>query len=598
MRWFGGGDRANVDSPPVIAAPPRRAPAAAPLAPTAPAPRKAQGESAAGAPKGTHYATFGDVPKFSRVFGDDQCSVCKLPESDRKHLALLEQPGRRVQLVAANDETVASSVLEYARGALRTANYEVLPLATAPASVIAEIYLASASSDSGGGKTENNYMQVVRQWIEYAVANRATDIHLETKGSGGTVRMRIDGELEAVRNDVKGVYPAAFVERCMASLFNNEQLRRSGSGSLFDATRNAYCMVPYTEIPGHGLRLRFQSLKGNEGPKTILRLLTVNENARTLTFEELGYARSHIELWKTAMNTPSGAVLTSGVTGSGKSTTQKSFIELNPAAPTSCILTVEDPVEYPIRHAHQIPIQRDLSNPGESARVYAETIAALMRSDPDVVMLGEIRDRFSAMALQQLVESGHMALGTVHAHLLSGIVPRLVNPEIGLNRDVLTAPNMLTLLVYQALVPVLCPHCAMTTGEALNAGFEDIAAVVQQVSGLRVPTDQMRWKRQCGCERCKGRGTVGQTVVAEMLMPDEDWLRPIRESRDVDAVEVYRGYSDGDLMSADMTGKTVFEHTLHKALCGTVDARQCARFDNFARFAGRYKQLKTRLRAA
>lgn len=593
--WFRGGERSSADAPAVISAPPKRAGGSAAMAPAAGEPRTTP--PAAGVNCG-HYETFGDVPKFQRLFGDDQCAVCKVPENDRKSLAIMEQPGRRVQLVVASDEKVASAVVEYVRGALRTANYEVLPLATAPATVIAQIYLASSNSESGGGKTSNTYMQTVRQWIEYAVANRATDIHLETKGSGGIVRMRIDGELEAIRNDVKGVYPAAEIERCMASLFNNEQLRRSGSDSLFDATRNLYCMVPYTEIPGHSLRIRYQSLKGNEGPKAILRLLPVNETARTLTFEELGYAPSHVELWKTAMNTPSGAVLTSGVTGSGKSTTQKSFIELNPAAPTSAVFTVEDPVEYPIRYAHQIPVQRDLANPAESARIFAETIAALMRSDPDMVMLGEIRDRFSAMAMQQFVESGHMALGTVHAHLLSGIVPRLVNPEIGLNRDVLTAPNMLTLLVYQALVPVLCPACAMTTREALGADVEEIAAVVNKVAELGVPTDQLRWKRKDGCVHCRGRGTVGQTVVAEMLMPDEDWLRPIRESRDVDAVEVYRGYSDGDLTSPDMSGKTVFEHTLYKAICGTVDARQCSRFDNFARFAGRYKQLAARRRAA
>lgn len=589
MAWFGSKDPAGMERGGGVATPPRRAQSIAPT----PADR-APGLTVPDAPvpQSRHYTTFAEVPKFQRVFGDEQCNIFKLQEADRRCLAVLEQPGRRVQIVLATEAKVAQALVESVRGAFKSANYEVLPLATAPTSVIGEIYLASSSSDSAGGKTANNYMQVVRQWIEYAVDNRATDIHLETKGSSGIVRMRIDGELEPIRNDVNGVYPAAFVERCMASLFNNEQLRKSGSDALFDATSNLYCMVPYTEISGHSLRLRYQSLKGNEGPKTILRLLPVNENARTLTFAELGYAASHIELWNAAMNTPSGAVLISGVTGSGKSTTLKSMIELNPAASGMAIFTVEDPVEYPIRHAHQIPIQRDLSNPGESARLYAETIAALMRSDPDIGMLGEIRDRFSASALQQLMETGHMGLGTVHAHLLSGIVPRLVNPEIGMHREVLTAPNMLTLLVYQALVPVLCPHCALTTPEVIKAGAEDILAVARHVAALRAPTERMRWKRVGGCEHCRGRGTVGQTVVAEMLMPDEAWLRPIRESRDVDAVEVYRSCSDGDLASPDMSGKTVFEHTLYKALQGTVDARQCSRFDNFGRFGARFKRHK------
>lgn len=596
MAWFRSNDPVSgMENGGASAAPARRAMNLAP----APVGRES-GLSAqpVNPTQSSHYATFADVPRFQRVFGDEHCSIFKLQDVDRKHLAVLEQPGRRVQFVLAAEPNAAKALVESVRGAFKSANYEVLPFATAPASVIGEIYLASSGGESSGGKTANNYMQVVRQWIEYAVDNRATDIHLETKGSSGIVRMRIDGELEPIRNDSNGVYPAAFIEKCMASLFNNEQARKSGSDALFDAASNLYCMVPYTEIPGHSLRLRYQSLKGNEGPKTILRLLPVNESAPTLTFAQLGYAPSHIELWNAAMNTPSGAVLISGVTGSGKSTTQKSMIELNPAAPSMAIFTVEDPVEYPIRHAHQIPIQRDLSNPAESARLYAETIAGLMRADPDIVMLGEIRDRFSATAMQQLVETGHMGLGTVHAHLLSGIVPRLVNPEIGMHREVLTAPNMLTLIVYQALVPVLCPHCALTNSEVMKAGTDDILAVVRHVAALRVPIDRMRWKRVGGCDRCRGRGTIGQTVVAEMLMPDEDWLRPIRESRDVDAVEAYRGYSNGELASPDMSGKTVFEHTMYKALQGTVDARQCSRFDNFGRFIARFKQRHAQLKAA
>ena len=338
------------------------------------------------------------------------------------------------------------------------------------------------------------------------------------------------------------------------------------------------------------IRVVHQCIKASDGCQPVLRFLRVIESACSPSFEELGYETSQQDLWRMATNTPSGAVLIAGVTGSGKSTTQKTFIELNPNAPFSAIYTVEDPVEYPIKHAHQIPIQRGLSNPTESARMYAETISALVRADPDIVMLGEIRDRYSASAAQQMTETGHMALGTVHAHLLSGIVPRLVNPEIGMNREVLAAPNMLTLLVYQALVPRLCPHCAHDTEEAQDL-FPDVAEVVRHIHALGLDASAFRWKRLGGCEHCGERGTVGQTVVAEMLMPDEDWLRPIRENRDADAVEVFRSRSDRDLTSSNMDGKTVFEHTLLKAYRGHVDARQCSRFDNFNRFVNRFKRM-------
>jgi type II secretory ATPase GspE/PulE/Tfp pilus assembly ATPase PilB-like protein len=201
-------------------------------------------------------------------------------------------------------------------------------------------------------------------------------------------------------------------------------------------------------------------------------------------------------------------------------------------------------------------------------------------------MLGEIRDRFSSNAAQQLAETGHLGLGTVHAHLLSGIVPRLVNDEIGMSREILTAPNMTTLLAYQALVPKLCPSCAMETAEAVTR-YEDIAAIASQIGALSLDVEPMRWKRVGGCSNCNERGTVGLTVAAEMFMPDEDWLSAIREGRDTEAVQIYRSSANGDLNSPDMTGKTVFEHTLYKSLQGQVDARQCSRFEAWHRYMSR-----------
>jgi len=575
--------------PAAPAAPKKLAPQAPSLAPViVSAPHAAANETMEREQAGeSHFATFSEVPKFLSVMSAT-ASVFKLTPEEKRTVAVIEMAGRKALIIESSDDAPTANLIQSIRGSLLSSKYVVV-LGCAPGSVIAEIYSGSTADAASGGRGPSNiYMQAVHQWLEYAVENRATDIHLERLGSSGFVRMRIDGEVEPIRNEANGVYAGTFLQNCMATLYNNEQQKKSGSASLFEADKNLYCMVPYGEIPGTTLKLRYQSITGNEGPKAILRLLHVNENAKTLTFSELGYAPSHIELWNQAMATPSGAVLISGVTGSGKSTTQKSFIELNPAAPYMAIYTVEDPVEYPIRYAHQIPIQRDLTDHAASQRKYGEAIAALMRGDLDICMLGEVRDRFSATAMQQLVETGHMGLGTVHAHLLSGIVPRLCNPEIGMSREVITGPNMLTLLVYQALVPKLCPACCLSTEDAMRA-CDDVPGIVDLLNSLGIPLAGFRWKHAEGCAKCKHRGTVGLTVVAEMMMPTEEWLKPTREGRDPDAVEAYRSFSDGVLLSPDMTGKTVFEHTLYKAATGQVDARQCQRFDNFKRFARRYQ---------
>lgn len=533
--------------------------------------------------------TYADVPKFVGLLSAGDRPLIVLDKGERDQVVVLELDGRQAVILHSD---APQTLLDSIKGRLLANNYSV-DLRSAASAVILEIYAAGGRSDAvPAAARKSPYMEAAAEWIRYALLHRATDIHLETDGSSGTVRFRVDGEIEAMRTPNGGRYPAKFITACISSLFNNDQVSKSGNDSLYDPEKNLYCMVPYKEIPGHPLKLRFQSLKGNDGPKAVLRLLHVGEEVRTLTFEELGYAPSQIDLWRQAMDTPSGMIAIAGVTGSGKSTTMKSYVELNPHTPWSNVLTIEDPVEYPIRGAHQVPIQRDLANPEESAKRYGEVIAAFMRSDPDIVMVGEIRDRFSANAVQQLAETGHAALGTVHAHLMSGIVPRLVNPEIGMSRDVLAGPNMVTLFAYQALVPLLCPHCRLTSSQVVRD--HQVSMILESVARLGLDPQLLRWKRHDGCAECQGRGTLGLTVAAEMMAPDEDWLRQIRAGRDNEAAEVYRSRSDRNFLSPDMTGKTVFEHTLFKALNGLVDARKCSAFDTWQRYMHRFDALRNR----
>ena len=534
-----------------------------------------------------HISSFTDVPNFQSLMTDGDQAIFKLNADQRAQMVVLEMTGRKAQMIVSSDAAPENALQESVRGVCMANNYKMLPVLSAPTALINEIYNAKVGvQTSGQARSTSVHMVLITELIQYALENDATDIHMETRGSKGIIRFRVHGEIENKRdaqNKITGNYAASAVVDCMGTLYNLMAQKKSSGGAQFEKDKNQYCMIPFTEIPDRSLKLRFQSVKGNEGPKAVMRLLHINESQRTLSFETLGYEPSHCEMLKIAMGTPSGAVLISGITGSGKSTTLKSFIELNPSAPSSAIFTIEDPVEYPIRYAHQIPIQRDLSNPAESARMYNETVSALMRLDPDIGVLGEIRDRFSAMALQQFIESGHMGLGTVHAHLLSGIVPRLVNPEIGLNREVLTSPNMLTLLVYQALVPKLCPNCSHTSAQAIELD-PGVGSILSDMHRLDLPEPEFRWKNAMGCAHCQRRGTVGLTVVAEMMMPDDDWLRLIRDSKDTEAVAHYRSLSDRNLLSGNMDGKTVFEHTLYKASHGAVDARQCGRFDVWARY--------------
>lgn len=435
-------------------------------------------------------------------------------------------------------------------------------------------------------------------WIDMAVREGATDIHIEIKNDNGTVYLRVDGGLERLRDESGGFYTALEAKNAMAYPFNLLAGRGTNSSSSWTPDSNLYCMTEPREVHGKQVSLRYQNLRGYSGPKTVCRLLNTDPNAPTLTYDQLGYSPSQKQIMLDAASIPSGFILFSGVTGSGKTTTLKTFIETHPGNGSMAFYSIEDPVEYPLRGVHQIVLQRDVGDKEASTRAYQETVASLMRADPDAVSIGEIRDTASAGAGQSLVETGHMALGTVHAHLMPGIMQRLTNAEVGMSRDTLTNPNMLTLLAYQALVPKLCPHCKFAPTDAIaNAQHRDsldggqfnragniIDSLAQIELRFKLPRDAFRFRNEDGCDKCSERGTKGQTVVAEMTMPDRRWLELTRVSKDYEAMVYYRSQGDSKFDSPDMTGKTVFEHTLYKAFTGLVDPTQCSRFDSFKRF--------------
>lgn len=538
-------------------------------------------------PEDAVIRSMADVPKFIKALSIGEHCTIKLAAADQSAIIVLDTGGQcAVILIDVDRKTLDTG---YVRGQLISAGYKDTVIYWAEQKILQDITAEVVNKASSRQSTKNEFVAVLQDWMEYAHQNGATDIHMRCQGNLGIVRFRVDGELEEMRASNKGVYTAEFLKNTMAALFNSEQERKSGSKSIFNPDSFLYCMIPYSH-QGREMKLRFQSLKGNKGPAATLRILNTDPNYPIRSYEELGYAPSHIKnQWEPTQAATSGAIIVAGVTGSGKSTTGQRIMSGYPSGLSK--ITIEDPVEYPIPNAHQIPIQRDLANTKESQSKYREVVASIMRSDPDIVMLGEVRDTDSAQTMMQLAESGHVALTTLHAHLITTIVPRLVNPEVGLTRQALTAPNILTLLVYQALSPILCPECAMTTAQAKSADAE-AARVASQVHELGLSSDVLRWKRPTGCAHCKQRGTVGLTVVAEMMMPDEPWLDLIRVGEDAKALRLWRLTSDGNLESENMDGKTVFEHALWKAMQGQIDVRQCERFQSFYRFIADYQRLK------
>ncbi|MDP9902405.1 GspE/PulE family protein [Variovorax ginsengisoli] len=531
----------------------------------------------------THFMTYGDVTAFECIFHKDAKNNSVIPKELLSSAVILQISAKELMLIHSSiDRALHQSIY----GNLVSQGYHV-QIATAEPAVIAAIYdVASDSTINDSNRSSNKYRESAVEWITYAVENRATDIHIETRGNNGVVRIRVDGQMEYLRIAGGGIYPASHIVGAMSTLFNNDIQTKTASDSHFDPEKFLYGIIPFNEIPNKRINLRYQSFKGHKGPKVVLRILFDEADAPTLSFEQLGYASSQIDIWHRAMQNAYGAILIAGVTNSGKSTTQQSFIELHPKLEQMAIYTAEEPIEREIRGAHQIHVQRDHTTLDEGQSKYREINSAIVRGDLDMAMIQEIRDYTTSTTFQQIVQTGHIGLSTVHANSIAGIIPRLTNPEIGMNRHTLTDPNMLTLLVYQALVPVTCPRCSISTVEAIKT-IPDAARLCANFEAIGASTERMKWRfygHDNKCEACNRRGTVGQTVVAEMFMPTVDWLMAIREGDDHKALDIFASNSDLDVNSPAMDGKTVFEHAIYKSIIGTIDPFQCSQFEIWERY--------------
>jgi type II secretory ATPase GspE/PulE/Tfp pilus assembly ATPase PilB-like protein len=531
---------------------------------------------------GEVLAHFHQLPPYQALLTVGAQAVYQLPPVLHEKLVAIDCGARQARLVRAAMPVAEAVALDgtakAVKGALRARGYAIGGELVAQPQVLREILRNAGASDKGGAK--GGPMQLFERWIAMAVPTGATDLHIEVRRNVALLRIRVDGRMESLPDGQGGRYSRQEAVDAIAAGYNST--RKGNNVSQYAADQFVDCMIDI-DLPGTSGQLRYQNVKGRLGPKTVVRILRTGDDNR-IRFDVAGYAPSHLRLLRLAGRAGKGIVLLSGVTSSGKSTSLKSFIETLPGLDQKAIYTVEDPIEYEISGAHQIEVLRDIANDEETRRRYAEVMRALMRSDPDGVMLGEIRDKLTALFALQIAETGHLAMGTVHAHLISNIIPRLTNDQIGVSRQALTGPNILNLLVYQALVPRLCRCCALPTSMAirLDPDAREIEEVLRRRFG--VATARLRWTRPEGCAACQGRGTHGKTIVAEMLQPDRLWLRHVRNNDDDAALQHFRSFGNRQFDSADMTGKTVFEHALYKALQGEIDVRNCEEFDGFERF--------------
>lgn len=424
--------------------------------------------------------------------------------------------------------------------------------------------MQSASDEPGAKKAES--IELFEHLIAEAVRQRATDLHILIRDGTGSVIFRIDGLLRWYKS-----YPATMLSEAVGVAYNKLAEESSRDYPAFNPRLEQSCSVVIPEAAGRALNLRFQSIPAVGGFDVILRVLfTDDQDMASPSLEALGYAPSHQRALALASRKTVGAIFIAGVTGSGKSTTLKTLMTMSPDRHLWKQYAIEDPAEYRLPGVTQVSVQRrvDTTSDAPSHNPFAAKMRVILRGDPDEIMVGEVRDTESGSLLKTMVQSGHQVLTTVHSVSAIDIIDRLTSPEIGLPRQTLTSRNFVSAFVYQRLLALNCRHCAVPAEGHYPAHELELIERKFGISrrGIRIASEH-------GCDHCKGRGVVGLTVAAEIIVPDKALLKLVRAGKDMEAEDLWRSRRVARFDEPDMEGKTAFEHALYKMSQGLLDPR-------------------------
>jgi general secretion pathway protein E len=378
-------------------------------------------------------------------------------------------------------------------------------------------------------------VRLVNLLLIEALDARASDVHLEGYQDGLRVRYRIDGVLQNAPSPPPHL-TAAIISRLkiMAELDIAER-RLPQDGRIRLRLQNRQVDVRVSTVP---------TLRGES---VVLRLLD-KERGR-ISLPELGMASDTLELFSEVVSRPHGIVLVTGPTGSGKTTTLYAAVEMIRTGREK-ILTVEDPVEYELGGVPQVPVNEKVG------MTFAGALRALLRQDPDIILVGEIRDAETAQIATQASLTGHLVLSTLHTNDAPTALTRLLDLEVAAYLVASTVDAVLA----QRLVRVICPNCKTETQPDRSVAKRvDVAA-----HGL-----QRVWKGT-GCEECRGTGYRGRTGIYELLVMDHELRLEVqrrRGSEELRAMAIAKGMRTllDDGIRAAREGVTTIDEVLRVA---------------------------------
>lgn len=434
--------------------------------------------------------------------------------------------------------------------------------------VLSEWRARRGSNDDAAGAASMADKEIHIQWdriIYEAYRRGASDVHLKIARGRGEIKFRINGSLRP--------HPLALTTEnalLLASSMYNTMVDEGSTGDGFNRRISQSAVVTRQYSEG-ALRLRYEGLPIEpDGVYVTLRLIPIGVEIKPKSFTELGYSDDQAELLERIFARSSGLILFVGTTGSGKSTSMAhALMEVVRSRPDKLLRTVEEPVEIIIPGASQTSIVRRKQLAGEpKTNEFVEVMRSLMRSDPDYLMVGEIRDPDTASLAIQEVRSGHLCVSTLHADGAPIVYDRLSG--LGIPRAELASVNLVAGLIYQRLVPVLCPHCKLTAaqvGEMTKTHDRLFTRLRRRLNHGNF--EGIYFANPAGCTRCDRTGIAGRTVCAEILVPRPSMMKAIASGDSHGLWSAWRSEID-EARPDVMQGRTAFEHALLKMRQGIV----------------------------
>lgn len=405
--------------------------------------------------------------------------------------------------------------------------------------------------------------------IQRAIDLDASDIHIEVTKDGRfapnyRLRMRVNGKLRPIEgaSDTVGV---AGIENVITALFQNPKIAADAEKSHSTFNPLARCYASLKPLVKKA-ELRFESNPMVDGYKVVMRLLSYEgKSAAGRSLEALGLSEQMERHFLRACLAPSGLVLVVGATGSGKTTTIATALEADRSAPEKIRVGMEIPPEIGISELSQYKV---------NLATLPQVAVGVARSDPDVIYAGEVNNHETALMAQDYALTGHLTLATFHANSAAAALMRLMGDAIRMDPSILGMERFLRAVLFQSLVPLLCPECKVPADGELDSDQGDL---LSQKFHLQVDTMFVRHQHDGNgkaCPRCAGTGEIGRTAIAELVVPDRKFLDFIMERNVNAAMDHYRSQRTSGFESLDTRGKTFVEHALGKAAHGLVCIRE------------------------